>query len=141
MGKVIKLNELAAGDELAAIVVNRNPVIFDEKIHNQEFVAMAHSEETRVVGIRFPVELLDWIDRYSRILAIDEKKRVTRNMVVIGFLEQMKAITELQFDGKHIEEIEKVIAMARSQQPAGNADPDLSPAAFDATRNGLNQVG
>lgn len=79
------------------------------------------TEKTKTVSVRFPIELLDWIDRYSRILAIDEKKRVTRNMVVIGFLEQMKAITELQFDGKHIEEIEKIIAMARSQQP-GNVE-------------------
>lgn len=125
MGKVIKLNELAAGDELAAIVVNRNPVIFDEKIHNQEFIAMAHSEETRVVGIRFPVELLDWIDNYSRILAVDQKRRITRNTIVIGFLETMKSIIEYreqhEFEGTHIEEIEKIIAMARSQQP-GNVE-------------------
>lgn len=61
------------------------------------------------------------------------------NYQLIGDNQKMKAITELQFDGKHIEEIEKVIAIARSQQP-GNADPDLSPAAFDATRNRLNAV-
>ena len=79
------------------------------------------TEKTRTVSVRFPIELLEWIDSYSRILAIDEKKRVTRNMVVISFLEQMKALTELQFNGKHIEEIEKIIALARSQQP-GNVE-------------------
>jgi hypothetical protein len=79
------------------------------------------TEKTKTVSVRFPIELLDWIDRYSRILAIDEKKRVTRNMVVIGFLEQMKLLIEQQFNGGHIEEIEKVIALARSQQP-GNVE-------------------
>lgn len=79
------------------------------------------TEKTKTVSVRFPIELLEWIDRYSRILAIDEKKRVTRNMVVISFLEQMKSLTELQFNGSHIEEIEKAIALARSQQP-GNVE-------------------
>ena len=79
------------------------------------------TEKTKTVSVRFPIELLEWIDRYSRILAIDEKKRVTRNMVVISFLEQMKSLTELQFNGAHIEEIEKAIALARSQQP-GNVE-------------------
>lgn len=78
------------------------------------------TEKTKTVSVRFPVELLDWIDNYSRILAVDQKKRVTRNMVVIGFLEQMKSIIEYreqhEFDGTHVEEIEKVIDLARSQQ-------------------------
>ena len=76
------------------------------------------TEKTKTVSVRFPIELLDWIDSYSRILAVDQKKRVTRNMVVINFLEQMKTLIEQQFNGSHIEEIEKAIALARSQQEA-----------------------
>lgn len=78
------------------------------------------TEKTRTVSVRFPIELLDWIDNYSRILAVDQKKRITRNMVVINFLEQMKAIIEYreqnEFDGTHVQEIEKVINLARMQQ-------------------------
>ena len=83
------------------------------------------TEKTKTVSVRFPIELLEWIDNYSRILAVDQKKRVTRNMTVIGFLETMKSIVEYreqhEFEGTHIEEIERIIALARSQQP-GNVE-------------------
>ena len=82
------------------------------------------TDKTKTVSVRFPIELLDWIDRYSRILAVDENKRVTRNMVVINFLETMKAVIEYreqhEFNGTHVEEIEKIIAIAKDQQPEQN---------------------
>lgn len=49
------------------------------------------TEKTRTVSVRFPIELLDWIDSYSRIAAVNQESRVTRNMVVINFLELMRA--------------------------------------------------
>lgn len=76
-------------------------------------------ENTKTVSICLPVELLEWIDGYTRIAAIDGSMRVTRNMTIVGFLSQVRE--RQQFNGGHIEEIEKVIALARSQQP-GNVE-------------------
>lgn len=95
MQKVIDLQEIAAGDALVAIVVNRNPEGFDRIIHDQEFMNMAHEEEeTRVVGVRFPISLLKWLDSYSRIAAFNTETRITRNATIIGFLETMRALVE-----------------------------------------------
>ena len=49
-------------------------------------------KESKVVGIRFPMELLNWIDSYSRIEAVNKNARITRNATVIGFLETMRAV-------------------------------------------------
>ena len=118
MARLYDITAIAEGDKLIAFAFANNPNL---KIPNYEDIEMIVKEnETRVVGIRFPVELLEWIDRYSRILAVDENKRVTRNQVVIGFLESMKSIVEYreqhEFNGSHVEEIEKVIELARKQQ-------------------------
>lgn len=95
MSKVIDLQEIAAGDALVAIVVNRNPDGFNRIIHNREFIKMAvEDEETRVVGVRFPVSLLKWLDSYSRIAAVNSESRITRNSVIVGFLETQKALME-----------------------------------------------
>ena len=95
MSKVIDLQEIAAGDALVAIVVNRNPDGFNRIIHNREFIKMAvEGEETRVVGVRFPVSLLKWLDSYSRIAAVNSESRITRNSVIVGFLETQKALME-----------------------------------------------
>ena len=48
--------------------------------------------ESKVVGIRFPVELLNWIDAFSREKAFREGRRVSRNNVVIDALEAQRAI-------------------------------------------------
>lgn len=120
MARIYDLLAIAEGDELTALALKNNPNFPPITYEYAEMVDK--DKETRVVGIRFPIELLDWIDSYSRILAVDQKQRVTRNAVVINFLERMKLLTEEQFDGKHIEEIEKVIAMARSQQPGNEAN-------------------
>ncbi len=118
MAKLYDLTAIAEGDELIAIAFKNNPNINI----TYEYAAMIIKEnETRVVGIRFPVELLNWIDRYSRITAVAGDKRITRNMVVIGFLEQMKEVIEYrernEFEsGSHVAEIEKIIAVAKSQQ-------------------------
>lgn len=97
MSKVIDLQEIAAGDALVAIVVNRNPDGFNRIIHNRELIKMAiEDEDTRVVGVRFPISLLKWLDSYSRIVAVNSESRITRNSVIVGFLETMKAVTEHQ---------------------------------------------
>ena len=48
--------------------------------------------ESKLVGIRFPVELLNWIDAFSREKAFREGRRVSRNNVVIDALEAQRAI-------------------------------------------------
>ena len=99
MAKMYDLTAIAEGDRLRSIAFSNNP---DVRRPNYKDAAMAISDnETRVVGIRFPVELLDWIDRYSRNLAVDKDKRVTRNQVVVSFLEKMKADIESTKETTH----------------------------------------
>ena len=122
MSKVIDLQEIAAGDALVAIVVNRNPDGFNRIIHNREFVKMViEDEDTRVVGVRFPISLLKWLDSYSRIAAVNSESRITRNSTIIGFLETMKALTEhqekTQWGGKsHQQMIADVLASTNEEQ-------------------------
>lgn len=124
MAKLYDMAAIAEGDELVAIAFKNNPNL---QPITYEYAAMVDKDkETRVVGIRFPVELLSWIDRYSRIEAVTGDKRVTRNATVIGFLEMAKGIIEYreqhEFEGTHIEEIEKILAVARSRQPGNQSD-------------------
>ena len=122
MQKVIDLQEIAAGDALVAIVVNRNPDGFNRIIHNRELIKMAIEEEdTRVVGVRFPVSLLKWLDSYSRIAAVNSESRITRNSTIIGFLETMRAIIQhqekTQWGGKsHQEMIADVLNQSNEEQ-------------------------
>ena len=121
MQKVIDLQEIVAGDALVAIVVNRNPDGFDRTIHNQEFMNMAYEdEETRVVGVRFPVSLLKWLDSYSRQSAVNTETRITRNNTIIGFLETMKAIVEHQektrWGMSHQDKIKEVLESINSNE-------------------------
>ncbi len=93
MAKVFDLQAIARGDHLLAIALN-NPNL---KLPSYEDTEMEHkNNETRVIGIRFPVDLLEWIDSYSRIAAVNSESRITRNATVIGFLETMKALMEYQ---------------------------------------------
>lgn len=83
-------------------------------------LAMVDTVKTKTVSIRFPKELLEWIDRYSRIKSLNDDTRITRNNIVINFLETMKAIIEYrektEWGRSHVEEIEAVLNEARKQQ-------------------------
>ena len=57
---------------------------------------MPDTDKTKTVSVRFPIELLEWIDGYSRISAVNMKSRITRNATVVGFLETMRAIIQHQ---------------------------------------------
>lgn len=80
---------------------------------------MNESSKSRTVSVRFPQELLDWIDEYARILAVDNRMRVTRNSVVVNFLETMRAVIELrerdEWHGKHVDEIKNLINTIKQQ--------------------------
>lgn len=48
------------------------------------------NEESKAVSVRFPIELLKWIDQQSRITALERQERVTRSSMIIEFIEIMK---------------------------------------------------
>lgn len=79
---------------------------------NEETV-MVDTDKTKTVSVRFPIELLKWIDGYSRVVAINEDTRITRNATIIGFLETMKGVIEYQeknvWGNSHLDEIRKVL--------------------------------
>mgnify|MGYP003373911622 CR=1 FL=1 len=90
MGKVIDLEGVARSDALMDLVFSRNP---DLRLPSYEETKMSFDEtDSKVVGIRFPMELLNWIDAYSREKAFKEGKRVTRNNVVIEMIEAARAV-------------------------------------------------
>jgi len=76
-------------------------------------LATMDTDKTTTVSVRFPKELLKWIDSYSRVVAVNTDSRVTRNNTVIDFLETMKAIVEYQEKNQwgitHIEKIKEVL--------------------------------
>ena len=80
--------------------------------------------------IRIPVDLLKWLDRYTRIQALDREIRVTRNSVINGFLEQMKEIIELQ--EKHQWEGKSHIEMIQAAMEAADAKHRHKPSADDS---------
>jgi len=57
-------------------------------------LATMDTEKTRTTSVRFPIELLKWIDSYARIVAVNQEERITRNTVIISFLEMAKATIE-----------------------------------------------
>ena len=78
-------------------------------------LATMDTDKTRTVSVRFPIELLNWIDSYSRIAAVNQETRVTRNSIIIGFLEGMKSVMEYrekhEWGNSHQDEIKKVVDM------------------------------
>ena len=78
--------------------------------------------DTQVVSLRIDRKLLEWIDRYVRIAAVNNDARISRNSVINGFLETMKAVIEYrektEWGRSHVEEIEAVLSKARADQPS-----------------------
>jgi metal-responsive CopG/Arc/MetJ family transcriptional regulator len=71
-----------------------------------------NTNETITASVRLPKELLDWVDSYSRIEAVNRRTRVTRSEIIVGFLETMKAVVEYreknEWGHSHLDEITKV---------------------------------
>ena len=81
--------------------------------------AMVDTDKTKTVSVRFPIELLKWVDSYARIVAVNKDTRITRNTVIINFLENMRAIYEhqskTQWGGKsHQEMIAEILSGKQS---------------------------
>lgn len=59
-----------------------------------------HSDGSTTVSVRFPSNLLVWLDQYARRIAFERNVRMTRNSAIVSFLEFGKAMVELQESGK-----------------------------------------
>lgn len=97
MNKVIDLNKHSVNkliDQLADLVSD-DKQLFDRTIcylnHNGD-----HMSESRNMSVRLPNDLIDWLEGYASIQAVLTKKRVTRNGVIVNFLEMMRMIIEYE---------------------------------------------
>ena len=81
-----KLGSLMANDET---MTERTISVVNEGLEMK-------SDGNVLLSVRIPKELMDWIDSYSRIAAVNSESRITRTDTVIGFLETMKALMEYQ---------------------------------------------
>ena len=74
---------------------------------------MPDTDKTKTVSVRFPIELLKWIDLYVRALSYNSDERFTRNQVIISFLETMRGIIahreKTEWDASHLEMIKEAI--------------------------------
>ncbi len=82
---------------------------------------MQHEEEKIMITARLPKSLVDWIDSYSRIAAVNSESRITRTDTVVGFLETMRAIIQhqekTQWGGKsHQQMIADVLNQSNEEQ-------------------------
>ena len=118
MARIYNLEAIALGDELKAIAFEQYPNL---SLPSSGEIAMAiEDKDSKVVGIRFPIELLEWIDSYSRIGAVNKNHRITRNTTVIGFLETMKALMEYQERTQWGKSHQEMIAELLGKQSTGD---------------------
>lgn len=78
------------------------------------------SDGNALLSVRVPKDLMNWIDSYSRIAAVNSESRITRTDTVVGFLETMRAIIQhqekTQWGGKsHQEMIKDVLESGVNQ--------------------------
>lgn len=88
-----EINELI--DKLGSLMTN------DQSMTERTISVVNGSLEMKsdgnvLLSVRIPKELMDWIDSYSRIAAVNQETRITRTDTVVGFLETMKALMEYQ---------------------------------------------
>ena len=106
-------------DRLGSLISDDSNTV-NRTIHALEGRLEMKSDETIMVSVRLPKDLVKWLDSYSRITAVNQEKRVTRSDVVLNFLELMRQVIKYreqhEFSGTHVEEIEKIIAIAKDQQ-------------------------
>ena len=106
-----KLGSLMANDET---MTERTISVVNEGLEMK-------SDGNVLLSVRIPKELMDWIDSYSRIAAVNQETRITRTDTVINFLENMKAIYEYksknEWGGKsHQQMIADVLNQSESKE-------------------------
>ena len=117
-----EINELI--DKLGSLMSNDQSMAERTKSALNGELAMKSKDDTVMVSVRLPKELLDWIDSYSRIAAVNQESRVTRTMVVVNFLEMAKAAIEYrekhEWGNSHQDEIKKVVDMIDRKDYTGD---------------------
>ena len=119
---IVDLNEER---EIKALINKLGQLISaDSEVNNRTFdylneeLAAVDTDKTRTVSIRFPLELLKWIDSYSRLEAVKNETRITRNSIIVNFLETMKAVIEYrektEWGHSHQDEIAEVVNSIQS---------------------------
>lgn len=122
MSKIIDLNkerEINAMIDRLGALINNDSKMNDRTISvlNEELIMK--SDDTVILSVRIPKELMDWLDSYTRIKSIDDDTRITRTMTVVNFLETMRAIIKererTEWGGKsHQQMIADVISKIQS---------------------------
>lgn len=100
MAKVMNLEGIRRADAMVDKALALNPNVLDRLTNEDIEMEYKYGEESRVVGIRFPVPLLEWLDDHTRELAFTERRKITRNQVIITFLEFCRAFSELHKSGQ-----------------------------------------
>ena len=99
MNNVIDLNREL---EINALVDKLGSLISDDQPMTERTISVLKegkemkSDGNTLLSVRVPKELMNWIDSYSRIAAVNSESRITRTDTVIYFLETMKALMEYQ---------------------------------------------
>ena len=99
MNNVINLSEER---EINELLDKLGSLMTDDKTMTERTISVVNeglemkSDGTVLLSVRIPKELMDWIDSYSRIAAVNSESRITRTDTVICFLETMKALMEYQ---------------------------------------------
>ena len=105
-----EINELI--DKLGSLMSNDQSMAERTKSALNGELAMK-SDGSILLSVRIPKDLMNWIDSYSRIAAVNQESRVTRTMVVVNFLEMAKAAIEYrekhEWGNSHQDEIKKVV--------------------------------
>lgn len=99
MNNVIDLNREL---EINALVDKLGSLISDDQPMTERTISVLKegkemkSDGNTLLSVRVPKELMNWIDSYSRIAAVNSESRITRTDTVVGFLETMRAIIQYQ---------------------------------------------
>lgn len=99
MNNVINLNEER---EINELIDKLGSLMANDETMTERTISVVNeglemkSDGNALLSVRVPKELMDWIDSYSRIAAVNSESRITRTDTVVGFLETMKALMEYQ---------------------------------------------
>ena len=105
-----KLGSLMANDET---MTERTISVVNEGLEMK-------SDGNALLSVRVPKELMDWIDSYSRIAAVNSESRITRTDTVVGFLSMMRSIVEhqekTQWGMSHQDKIKEALNLATDKE-------------------------
>ena len=113
-----EINELI--DKLGSLMTNDQPMT-ERTISVLKEGKEMKSDGNTLLSVRVPKELMNWIDSYSRIAAVNSESRITRTDTVVGFLETMRAIIQhqekTQWGGKsHQDMIREALNLANNKE-------------------------